>query len=45
MSRSEGAVEVEIFPSSGVAKPGPTRALAWAMLGRAWANIFIILKI
>ena len=31
--------------TSGVAKPGPTRALARAMLGRARANIFIILKI
>ena len=31
--------------SSGVAKPGPTRALARAILGRARANIFIILKI
>ena len=30
---------------SGVAKPGPTRALARAMLGRAQAIIFIILKI
>ena len=31
--------------TSGVAKPGPTRALAQAMLGRDRANIFIILKI
>ena len=33
--------------TSGIAKPGPTRALARAMLGRAQANIiiFIILKI
>ena len=32
-------------PDSGVAKPGPTRALARAMFGRARANIFIILNI
>ena len=36
---------VNMFEIGGVAKPGPTRALARAMLGRAWANIFIILKI